>query len=312
MTGMPVGAPKASLSELPRISERLTFLYLEHMKVVRTESGLSGYDDLGEIRIPVASISVLLMGPGTSVTHRAMELICDSGTSICWVGDGCMKCFATGSALTRTSSLAEKQARAVSNKRKHLAVARQMYQMRFPDEDVSHLTMQQLRGREGSRIRSVYSRESKRTGVKWSGRSYRADDYSKSDSVNASLSIANSCLYGVAYAAICSLGCVPSLGFIHTGHQRSFVYDLADLYKTETSIPVAFDVASGGSEDLWRRTRRLMQMVLKENHILERMVHDLKYLLDPDMEDDDTDAVVLWDSTGLRVESGPMYGGDDS
>jgi len=306
---MPVGAPKPSLPELPRASERMTFLYLEHMKVVRTESGLSGFDDQGEVRIPVASISVLMLGPGTSITHRAIELICDSGTSICWVGDGGMKCFASGSPLTKTSNLAEKQAYAVSNKRKHLAVARRMYQMRFPDEDVSHLTMQQLRGREGSRIRSVYSFESKRTGVRWTGRSYRTDDYSISDTVNASLSIANSCLYGVAYAAICSLGCIPSLGFIHTGHQHSFVYDLADLYKTETSIPVAFDIASEGSEEVWRRTRRAMQKVLKEHHILERMVHDMKYLLDSETEgDDESDTLVLWDSQGLRAEAGTMYG----
>ena len=104
--------------------------------------------------------------------------------------------------------------------------------------------MQQLRGREGSRIRNVYRKEAARTGVKWKGRSYSVNNYSESDDVNAALSVANAVLYGIIYSVVCSLGCCPALGFIHTGHDRSFIYDIADLYKTETSIPVAFDIAS--------------------------------------------------------------------
>lgn len=311
MTMTSIGAPKPILPELPRIAERISFLYLEKCKITRTDSGLSAFDDKGEIKIPLATFSVLLLGPGTSISHRAMELISGCGTMLCWVSENGLKCFATGSPLTNSSRMAEIQASAVSNTRKRLAIARKMYQIRFPDEDVSHLTMQQLRGREGSRIRSTYIREQKRTGVEWNGRSYKVNDLSTSNAVNASLSIANSCLYGIAYAAICSLGCIPSLGFIHAGHQRSFVYDIADLYKTETSIPVAFDIAATYTDNVWAYTRREMHRMIYEHHILERVVHDIKWLLDScGPSDDDTDILALWDTSGLRVEQGKQYCGE--
>ena len=255
----------------------------------------------------MASISTVMLGPGTSITHRAVELLGDAGTSICWVGEGGIKCYAFGSPLTHSSALAEKQARYASNTRSRLAVARKMYQMRFPGEDVTRLTMQQLRGREGSRIRKSYRNESERTGVPWNGRSYKPDDYERSDPVNAALSVANSCLYGIAYSAICTVGCVPSLGFVHCGHEKSFVYDIADLYKTETSIPVAFDVAASGTDEIWKATRKKMRERIRANNILERMVHDIQTLLSDSHDlSDSSDILVLWDKEEC-VESGVQY-----
>ena len=122
-----------------------------------------------------------------------------------------------------------RQATLVSNQRTHLAVARKMYEMRFPDEDVSGLTMQQLRGREGSRIRSVYRKYSQQYDIPWNGREYDPEDFSSGDPVNQALSAAHACLYGLAQAVILALGCSPGLGFVHIGHERSFVYDIADL-----------------------------------------------------------------------------------
>ena len=113
-----------------------------------------------------------------------------------------------------------------------------MYQLRFPDEDISRLTMQQLRGREGSRVRQVYRKASKDTGVPWSGRLYRPEDFASGDAVNQALSAGHACLYGLAHAVIVALGCAPGLGFVHVGHECSFVYDIADLYKAEvTTFP---------------------------------------------------------------------------
>ena len=85
----------------------------------------------------------------------------------------------------------------------------------------------------------------------------------------------HACLYGLAHAVIVALGCAPGLGFVHVGHECSFVYDIADLYKAEVTIPIAFEVAAQAPEDLRRRVRDAMV----EHHILERMVHDIRWLL---------------------------------
>ncbi len=143
-----------------------------------------------------------------------------------------------------------RQAALVSNMRSHLSVAKKMYQMRFPDEEVSGLTMQQLRGREGARVRGIYRQESAKWNVPWNGRQYDPEDYASGDAVNQALSAGHACLYGLAHAVIAALGCSPGLGFVHVGHECSFVYDVADLYKAETTIPVAFEIAAQEVDDV--------------------------------------------------------------
>ena len=274
-------------------------------------------DERGETHIPAAAVSVLLLGPGTRVTHRAMELMGDTGVSVIWVGEHGVRFYASGRALTTHSALLMKQAKLVSNMRSHLDVVRKMYQMRFPDEDVSELTMQQLRGREGSRVRSVYRRCSKEYGVPWDGRLYRPDDFASGDAVNQALSAGHACLYGLAHAVITAMGCSPGLGFVHVGHERSFVYDIADLYKAEVTIPIAFEVASEDPPDLPSFVRRKVRDAMVEHHILERMVHDIKFLLsedgdscedNEDGENFDKEAVYLWDDRKGTVENGKSYG----
>lgn len=306
------GAEKPDIQELPRIKERISFIYLEYCKINRIDSAITVSNKHGVVSIPSASISTLLLGPGTSVTHRAIELLGDTGASIIWVGQNGVRYYASGKPLTHSSLLLEAQAKAVSNTRLRLAVARKMYSMRFPGEDVSKLTMQQLRGREGSRIRSVYRRLSKETGVEWNGRNYDKDDYSKGDAINQALSSANSCLYGVVHSVIVALGCSPGLGFVHTGHERSFVYDIADLYKTEITIPVAFNVVASNPDNIGSAVRRRIREEIVRNHILERCARDIKYLLigDDSLSDDDIGGELqLWDGSEL-VPSGMMYGDD--
>ena len=183
-----------------------------------------------------------------------------------------------------------------------------MYQLRFPNEDVSHLTMQQLRGREGSRVRRAYRAASQKTGVPWNGRDYRLDDFSASDKVNQALSAGHACLYGLAHAVIVSLGCSPGLGFSHVGHDQSFVYDVADLYKAEVTIPIAFEVAAEDPEDLPSVVRRRVRDALVKQHILERMVHDIRSLLLPEEEQaGEENAVYLWDNQLGTVPNGINY-----
>lgn len=147
---------KPEIQALPRIQDRITFLYLEHCKINRENGAITASDAEGVTHIPAASFSVLLLGPGVDVTHRAMELMGEVGITVLWIGEHGVRFYACGRALTNHATLLIRQAQLVSNEKKHIAVARMMYQMRFPGEDVSKLTMQQLRGREGSRIRKIY------------------------------------------------------------------------------------------------------------------------------------------------------------
>ncbi len=306
MTKVP-GADRPDIQELPRIRDRISFLYLSHCKVNRSDSAISVTDSRGVACIPVATIGAILLGPGTTITHRAMELLGDAGASVLWVGDDGVRYYAHGRPLTHSSSLLMKQAAAATNTRSRIDVARRMYGMRFPGEDVSRLTMQQLRGREGSRIRSAYARASRETGVEWSGRDYDPSDFTASDPVNQSLTVANSCLYGAAHSVIVAMGCSPGLGFIHCGHERSFVYDVADLYKAEICIPLAFRLASEGCADISSATRHAMRDAIRRNHVMERMVRDIRYLLDADDPDQEVNVLYLWDDDGGTVTSGVSY-----
>ena len=212
-----IGAKRPGLLELPQVSDRITFMYVEHSKINRQDSAITVTDKRGIARIPAAMISVLMLGPGTEVTHRAMELIGDTGTSIIWVGERGVRFYAHGRALTRSNRLLERQAKLVSNRRSRLGVARKMYQLRFPNEDVSQLTMQQLRGREGARVRQIYSKYSQEFGVEWTRRKYDPADFESGTPINRALSAANASLYGLVYSVIVALGLTPDWGLFMPG-----------------------------------------------------------------------------------------------
>ena len=302
------GMVRPDLQALPQIKDRMTFLYLERCTLGRQDGAITVTDERGIVQIPAAAISVLLLGPGTRVTHRAMELMGDAGVGAVWVGEHGVRYYAHGRALTARTKLLQKQAELVSNTRKHLAVVRKMYQLRFPGEDVSQLTMQQLRGREGSRVRSVYRKMAQETGVPWNGRLYRPEDFASGDLVNQALSAGHACLYGLAHAVIVALGCAPGLGFVHVGQEGSFVYDIADLYKAEVTIPIAFRTAAEAPEDLPAVVRRRVRDAMVAQHILERMVHDIRWLLLPEEEaEDQEEAIYLWDNRLGQVRNGVNY-----
>lgn len=302
------GIIRPELQALPQIKDRMTFLYLEHCTLGRQDGAITVTDEKGILHIPAAAISVLLLGPGTRVTHRAMELMGDTGVGAVWVGEHGVRYYAHGRPLTTRSGLLVRQAELVSNTRSHLAVVRKMYQLRFPEEDVSHLTMQQLRGREGSRVRGAYRQAARETGIAWNGRLYRPEDFASGDKVNQALSAAHACLYGLAHAVIVALGCAPGLGFVHVGHELSFVYDIADLYKAEVTIPIAFQLAAEEPDDLPAAVRRRVRDAMVQHHILERMVHDIRWLLLKQEEmPEQEEAVYLWDDQLGAVSNGINY-----
>lgn len=301
---------KIKIPELPRIGDRVTYIYVEHARINRVDGAVTVAESRGVVRIPAAIIGILLLGPGTDISHRAMELLGETGTSVGWVGEYGVRNYAHGRSLSHSSRLLEIQAKLVSNTRFRLQVARKMYQMRFPGEDVSDYTMQQLRAKEGARVRSIYRKMSSEYGVIWDGRTYDPDNYAGSNPVNQALSSANVALYGLAYSAIAALGMSAGLGFVHTGHDLSFVYDIADLYKAEVTVPIAFRVASEyqNGEDVGSITRKKVRDAFVDGKILARMVHDIQSLIG--VGEDETlevEPLSLWDNKEGNIRYGINY-----
>ncbi|MFV0429609.1 MAG: type I-E CRISPR-associated endonuclease Cas1e [Arachnia sp.] len=307
------GAAPADVHELARAQDRLSFVYLERCHVHRESNAITATSDKGIIHIPAALIGALLLGPGTNVTHQAMVLLADSGSTAVWVGEHGVRYYAHGRPLARTTRLLDLQAAAVVSRTERLKVARRMYEMRFPDEAVETLTMQQLRGREGARVRQAYRDAAQNYGVTWDKRSYKFSDFDESDAVNQALSAATTCLYGVVHAVVVALGLSPGLGFVHTGHDRSLVYDIADLYKTELAIPAAFTIAAREPEDVPGETRRAMRDAIHRAKLLTTCVRDLHRLLGADGDPDSDygwDIVELWDDEIGSVTGGRAWDRD--
>lgn len=315
------GARPIPISHLTRAQDRLTFLYLEYCHVHRDANAITAEDTRGTVHIPAATLGALLLGPGTTISQQAIVLLAESGSTAVWAGEHGVRYYAHGRALTHSSRLLEAQAALVSQRNTRLRVARDMYAMRFPGEDTAGLTMQQLRGREGARIRRVYRAQSQRTGVDWDRRDYDPHNYAGSNPINQALSAAHTSLYGVVHAVIVALGCSPGLGFVHTGHARSFVYDIADLYKANISIPIAFDIAASEPLDIGSATRRAVREYMRDGAFLETCVRDIKTLLHTDEEQTDqepadlladADVVMLWDDNGRTVPAGRPYEGAEA
>ena len=182
--------------------------------------------------------------------------------------------------------------------------------MRFPDEDVSAMTMQQLRGREGARVRRAYRLQSEKHHVSWTKREYNPDDFEDGDIANQALSAANVALYGLVHSIVVALGASPGLGFVHTGHDLSFIYDIADLYKAEITIPLAFEIAANFTEidDIGKIARQKVRDSFVDGKLIVRIVQDIQYLFD--LDDDDeliVDTLSLWDDKDMLVKHGVSY-----
>lgn len=279
-----------SPADLPRISDRIPYLYLEQCTVERHGNALTATSDDETINIPAATLGILMLGPGTSTTHAAISLICEVGATILWVGEHGVRCYASGSALTGSTRMLERQAQLVSNPRTRLTVARKMYQIRFPDEDLSRTTMRQLLGMEGKRVADIYRKEAQRVGIRWEGRRCNPD----ANTVNLALSVANSCLYGVVHAAVEALGLSPALGFVHCHNRRSFVFDIADLYKAEVTIPVAFDLHGCPAGEVTGVTRRMIRDRISDGKLIARCVEDIEKLLAESPDTEEPEACGIW------------------
>lgn len=294
MSGTPSSTP-FDRHLLTRMEDRISFLYLERAVLNRDGNALTIQDARGTAHVPATELAVVLLGPGTKVTYAAMALLGDAGVSAVWVGEKGVRYYAHGRPAAKTSRFAEAHARIWSNQRKRLQCARKMYAMRFPGEDVSKLTMAQLRGREGARMKRVYASEARRTGVDWTRRSYDPQNFDSGDPINRALTEGAAALYGIAHAVIVGLGFIPSLGIVHAGTDRSFVYDIADLYKAEISIPAAFDAVAAVPTGDELNVRRLVRDRVVTSRLMQRMVRNLQELMEiPEIEAYSDVDLMLW------------------
>lgn len=264
---------------LPKLRDSLSYLYIEHAVIERDKSALLVLQQTGRTLLPIANLCLLLLGPGTSLTHAAVVLLAQNGTSVVWVGEDANKFYAQGNGETRRAAHLLKQAELVCDPHARLEVVMRMYQMRFGYPLEAGLSLEQIRGMEGARVRNAYAEASRRFGVEWQGRNYDRSNWANADPVNRALSAANALLNGICHAAIVSGGYSPSLGFLHTGLQLSFVYDIADLYKTEFTIPAAFYTAAQGSEHIEKRTRETCRELFRQEKLLRRILPDIDRLL---------------------------------
>jgi CRISPR-associated protein Cas1 len=308
------------LHELPKLRDGLSFLYVEHCKIDQDMQSISIRDAEGRTPVPCAALSVLMLGPGTRITHAAIRTLAENGCLVVWCGENSVRFYAQGLGETRSAARLLRQAKLCANSDLRLQVVMRMYRKRFQEVIPEGLSLNQIRGKEGIRVRETYARLAEETGVPWTGRSYNRKNWSETDPVNKALSVANSCLYGICHAAIVSLGYSPGLGFIHTGKQLSFVYDIADLYKTEITIPAAFQAAVdiGEAGGLEREVRLACRDLFKETRLLARIAEDIDDVLsvqgvitEIDEKDMDSDAALpggVWDPEAKQVEGGINYG----
>lgn len=281
------------LTLIPKFRDRLSYLYVEHAVVEREANSIAFIaideenDEVTETHIPVCDIALLMLGPGTKLSHRAMDILARNNCLVAWVGEEGVRMYAFATGGTHSSERLLRQARMVSDPRKRLEVVRRLYAKRFPEALDPKVTIEQLRGKEGHRVRQAYAEQAAKHSVDWQGRNYDRNKWQGSDPVNMALSAANACLYGVCHAACLSMGFSPALGFIHTGKQLSFVYDLADLYKLQLSVPVSFAAAAQESEvPIERRVRLALRDRFRETRFLEKVSSDLMELFGPDDSDE--------------------------
>lgn len=295
-----------TLKENSILVDRSEFLYIEHAIIEQQNSSICVIQSQTRTPIPVASLACLILGPGTTITHRAVEAMADSGCLLVWSGEKMRTWYASGMDENRKSANFLKQAKAWVNTVEHMRVVRWMYKQRFPDMDMRGMSLEAMRGAEGLRMQETYKRFAEEYGVEWNGRAYDRSDFSSQDSIQQMITVGNKLLYNVCHAGILSLGFSPTLGFIHTGTMRSFVYDLADLYKTDIVIPTAFECTSSGLD--FAVMRKMTREAMQDNRLLKRIEKDLlaMFSLKAD-EEPEADSGSLWGAKG-DVVGGKNYG----
>ena len=255
------------------MKDRISMIFLEYGQVDVKDGAFVLIDKTGiRTHIPVGSIACIMLEPGTRVSHAAVRLAAQVGTLLVWVGEAGVRLYASGQPGGARSDRLLYQAKLALDDSLRLKVVRKMYALRFGEEPPQRRSVDQLRGIEGARVRSTYKILAKQHGVKWNGRRYDPKDWEAGDVINQCISAATSCLYGITEAAVLAAGYAPAVGFIHTGKPLSFVYDIADIYKFDSVVPLAFQIASKNPYAPDKQVRLACRDIFREQKILKKII----------------------------------------
>lgn len=262
------------------MKDRLSILFIEKGNLDVLDGAFVVVDKNGvRTHIPVGGVACLMLEPGTRVSHAAVTLASRVGCLLVWVGDGGVRLYASGQPGGARADRLLYQARLALDDAARLKVVRKMYALRFKEEPPERRSVEQLRGIEGVRVRKMYELLARQYNVAWKHRNYDATEWESGDIPNRCLSSATACLYGICEAAILAAGYAPAVGFIHTGKPQSFVYDIADIFKFETVVPLAFRIAAKKPNSPEREVRIACRDAFRQSKILHRVIPMIEQVL---------------------------------
>lgn len=262
------------------MKDRISILFIDKGNLDVLDGAFVVVDKNGvRTHIPVGGVACLMLEPGTRVSHAAVTLASRVGCLLVWVGDGGVRLYASGQPGGARADRLLYQARLALDDDARLKVVRKMYALRFKEEPPERRSVEQLRGIEGVRVRKMYELLAKQYNVPWKHRDYDPMDWNSGDIPNRCLSSATACLYGICEAAILAAGYAPAVGFIHTGKPQSFVYDMADIFKFETVVPLAFRIASKKSHEPDREVRLACRDSFRQTKLLNRIIPMIEQVL---------------------------------
>jgi CRISP-associated protein Cas1 len=270
---------------LPRLTplalkERASMVFLEKGNLDVLDGSFVLVDNAGvRTHIPVGGVACIMLEPGIRVSHAAVSLAARAGTLLTWVGEAGVRLYASGQPGGARSDKLLYQAALALDEEARAKVVRRMFAVRFGEEPPSRRSVDQLRGIEGTRVREMYKLLARQYRVPWTGRKYDHREWGSGDLPNRCLSAATACLHGLCEAAILAAGYAPAIGFLHTGKPRSFVYDIADLYKFDTVVPVAFRVAGQEPPEPERAVRLACRDRFRESKLLKRIIPEIEDVL---------------------------------
>jgi len=268
-----------ALKPIP-IKDRISVLYVEKGNLDVLDGAFVVVDKTGvRTHIPVGGLACLMLEPGSRVSHAAVTLASRVGCLLVWIGEAGVRLYASGQPGGARADRLLYQARLALDDDARLKVVRKMYEMRFKEKPPERRSVQQLRGIEGVRVRKMYELLARQYGVQWKKRNYDHSNWRSGDISNRCLSSATACLYGICEAAILAAGYAPAVGFIHTGKPQSFVYDIADIFKFDTVVPLAFRIAAKRPFDPEREVRIACRDAFRQTRLLRRIIPTIDEVL---------------------------------